>query len=667
MSKKAYFVMATALTLCSNVPSSFAHDITPPKAATAITQKAQQHVHDTLPFQDTQDFEDASRGFIAADNPVSILTKDGQMAWDLESYKAFIKQNTQAPDTVNPSLWRQAQLNMLHGLFKVTEGIYQVRGYDLSNITFIKGNTGWIVIDPLISTETAKAALNLVNTHVEKRPVVAVIYSHPHIDHYGGIHGVVDIKDVEAGKIPILAPQGFLEHAVSENVIAGTAMGRRAQYMYGAFLPRNAQGSVGSGLGITTSHGNTGLIPPTQEITHTGERIVLDGVEMIFQMTPGTEAPAEMNTWFPQFKALWMAENSCATMHNILTLRGAQVRDALVWSKYINEALELWAHEADVRFQAHHWPMWEANNIVAALEKQRDLYKYLHDQSVNLMNKGYVASEISEMLELPHSLGNVWANRGYYGTLEHNSRAIYQRYMGWYSGHPSDLHNLPPQEAAKNYVDYMGGEEAILEKATQSFAKGDYRWVAEVLKHVVFANAKNTKARHLLADTLEQLGYQAESGPWRNVYLQGAFELRNGVPPAGNPVANADTVKQIPLELTFDYLGVRLNAQKANNKNITINFIISSPEQSQQKPQTYTLFLGNSVLNYSTKLKEKPDVTFTLPSAALTALLYSKDPAAMLQTLKEKNVVRSEGKEESLMELLALLDTFAGDFPIVTP
>ncbi len=667
MLKKVSVVMAAALTLHSITPSSFAHDVIPPKTATAITQKAQQHVHDTLPFQDTQDFKDASRGFIAADDPMSIMTKDGQLAWDLESYKAFIKQNTKAPDTVNPSLWRQAQLNMLHGLFKVTDRIYQVRGYDLSNITFIKGDTGWIVIDPLISTQTAKAALNLLHTHVSKGPVVAVIYSHPHIDHYGGIHGVVDSKDVESGKIPILAPQGFLEHAVSENVIAGTAMGRRAQYMYGAFLPRNAQGSVGSGLGITTSRGNTGLIPPTQEITHTGERIVLDGVEMIFQMTPGTEAPAEMNTWFPQFKALWMAENSCATMHNILTLRGAQVRDALVWSKYINEALELWAHEAEVRFQSHHWPMWETKNIVSALEKQRDMYKYLHDQSVNLINKGYLAEEISEMLTLPDSLGKVWANRGYYGTLEHNSRAIYQRYMGWYSGNPADLHTLPPQEAAVKYVEFMGGEDAILQKAEQSFAQGEYRWVAEVLKHVVFANAKNTEARHLLADTLEQLGYQAESGPWRNVYLQGAFELRNGIPPVGTSVANADTVKHIPLELTFDYLGVRLNAQKAESKNIVINFIIPPTKDAQQKAQTYALFLGNSVLNYSTKLKENPDATFTLPQSALTALLYSKDPASTLQALKEQCVAQSEGKEESLMELLTLLDTFTGDFPIVTP
>ncbi len=661
MKKSASLFVATLALFGLGVSPALTKDVVPPKGATATTQKAHQHVHDTLPFHDTQDFKDATRGFIAADDPVTILTKDGKTAWDLESYKAFIKQNTKAPDTVNPSLWRQAQLNMLHGLFKVSDRIYQVRGYDLSNITFIQGDTGWIVIDPLISTETAKAALDLVNKHVGKRPVVAVIYSHPHVDHYGGIHGVVDIKDVQAGKIPIYAPQGFLEHAVSENVIAGAAMGRRAQYMYGAYLPRDAKGSVGSGLGITTSLGNTGLIPPTQEITHTGEKLVVDGVEMIFQMTPGTEAPAEMNTWFPQFKALWMAENSCATMHNILTLRGAQVRDALVWSKYINEAIELWADQATVRFQSHHWPMWETPNIVKALEKQRDLYKYMHDQSVNLMNKGYTASEISEMLHLPDSLGHTWANRGYYGTLQHNSRAIYQRYLGWYSGHPSDLNNLPPQEAAQKYVEYMGGEKAILDKAKASFTKGDYRWVAEVLKHVVFANEKNTEARHLLADAFEQMGYQAESGPWRNVYLQGAFELRNGIPKPTMSTANKDTVKQMPLELTFDYMGVRLNAQKAKDKNIVINFAIKDTDK------TYTLFLGNSVLNYSTKSKKTPQLTVSLPAQALTALLYSKDPATVLKELKDKGLATSQGKEESLWELLGMLDVFGGYFPIVTP
>ncbi len=655
-------IAMSALLLLTGVSTSSAEDVITPKAASTATKHAHEHTYKSLPFHDVQDFKDATRGFIAADDPVTIMGKNGNTVWDLESYKNFIKQNTKAPDTVNPSLWRQAQLNMLHGLFKVTDNIYQVRGYDLSNITFIQGKTGWIVIDPLISAETAKAALDLVNKHVGKRPVVAVIYSHPHVDHYGGIHGVVDIKDVESGKIPILAPEGFLEHAVSENVIAGPAMGRRAQYMYGAFLPRNAKGSVGSGLGITTSYGSVGLIPPTKEITHTGEKVVLDGVEMVFQMTPGTEAPAEMNTWFPQFKALWMAENSCATMHNILTLRGAQVRDSLMWSKYINEAIELWADKAVVRFQSHHWPMWETKNIVTALEKQRDLYKYIHDQSVNLMNKGYVGEEISEMLELPQSLGHVWANRGYYGTLEHNSRAVYQRYMGWYSGHPSDLNNLAPEQAAKRYVEYMGGEDAILKKAAEDFAKGEYRFVAEVLKHVVFANAANIKARHLLADTFEQMGYQAESGPWRNVYLQGALELRKGIGPVQSGTLNLDVLKEMPPELSFDFMGVRLNAAKAKDKNIVINI-----ELSDAKHKEYALFLGNSVLNYSTKLKKDPQLTLSLPQQALTALLYSKDASATFKSLKEKGVLKSQGDEAKLFELLSLLDTFDGNFHIVTP
>ena len=507
----------------------------PSKPATAATQAANLEVQRSLPFQNKADFENAQKGFIATPKTLTIKDATGRAVWDLEAYKAYIGLDKPAPDTVNPSLWRNAQLGMLNGLFEVTDGIYQVRGYDLSNITFVRTNSGWIVFDPLISPETAKAAYDLVTQHLGKRPIQAVIYSHSHVDHYGGVRGIVDEADVKSGKVQIIAPEGFTEHAVSENVIAGNAMGRRAVFMYGAVLPRNARGGVNGGLGMTTSSGSPTLILPTLDIKETGQVVEVDGVKMVFQMTPGTEAPAEMNTWFPQFKALWMAENTTNTMHNVLTLRGAQVRDPLKWATYIDETIDLYGGDVQVKFQSHHWPQWGNAGIVEYFGKQRDIYKYTHDQSVRLMNMGYTGEEISEMIKLPASLENEWSVRGYYGTLRHNSRAVYQRYMGWYNGNPSDLNNLPPEMVATRYVKAMGGEAEVIRKARESFEQSDYRWVAELMKHAVFANPSNTEAKNLLADAYEQLGYQAESGPWRSVYLQGAFELRNGVPAVGAP------------------------------------------------------------------------------------------------------------------------------------
>ena len=437
----------------------------PPKAASAATKAANQQVLQTLPFGDKSDFEDAKRGFMGAPETLTIKNAAGTVVWDLESYKKFIALDKAAPDSVNPSLWRNAQLNMQYGLFKVTDRIYQVRGFDLSNITFVQGDTGWIVFDPLISTETAKAAYDFVTSKLGKRPVLAVVYSHSHVDHYGGVRGIVDEADVTAGKVKIIAPEHFTEHAVSENVIAGNVMGRRAIYMYGALLPRDERGGVNGGLGQTTSTGTVTLIVPSDEVKKTGTEITVDGVKMVFQMTPGTEAPAEMNTYFPQFKAMWMAENSTNTMHNILTLRGAQVRDALKWASYLNETIDLYGPEVEVKFQSHHWPKWGNQVVIDYWKKQRDMYKYMHDQTVNLMNKGYIGSEIAEMIQLPPELENYWPNRGYYGSLRHNARAIYQRYMGWYDGNPSDLNDLPPEPAAKKYVEYMGGEDAVLKRA----------------------------------------------------------------------------------------------------------------------------------------------------------------------------------------------------------
>jgi len=629
------------------------------KPATAATQAANLQVQQSLPFQNKADFENAQKGFIATPKTLTIKDANGRVIWDLEAYKAFIGLDRPAPDTVNPSLWRNAQLGMLNGLFEVTDGIYQVRGYDLSNITFVKTKSGWIVFDPLISPETAKAAYDLVTEQLGKRPIQAVIYSHSHVDHYGGVRGIVDEADVKSGKIQIIAPEGFTEHAVSENVIAGNAMGRRAVFMYGAVLPRNARGGVNGGLGMTTSSGSPTLILPTLDIKETGQVVEVDGVKMIFQMTPGTEAPAEMNTWFPQFKALWMAENTTNTMHNVLTLRGAQIRDPLKWATYIDETIDLWSGDVQVKFQSHHWPEWGNADIVEYLGKQRDIYKYTHDQSVRLMNMGYTGEEISEMIKLPASLENEWSVRGYYGTLRHNSRAVYQRYMGWYSGNPSDLNNLPPEMVATRYVKAMGGEAEVIRNARESYEQSDYRWVAEVMKHVVFANPSNTEAKNLLADSYEQLGYQSESGPWRSVYLQGAFELRNGLPQAGAPAtASSDTIRAMSPSMLFDYFAVRLNPEKADGKKYAINVTLTDINE------THGLRVGNSVLNHSPKAVSSADASMTLTKATL-------DQMALGGTTLDKAIadgkVKIEGNEATVKDFLGSLDTFKFWFNIVTP
>ncbi|MBY8021171.1 MBL fold metallo-hydrolase [Vibrio fluvialis] len=630
-----------------------------PKPATQATIDANNAVKQSLPFSDKKDFENAQKGLIAKQDVVTIKNDKGDVVWDLEQYKQYITLNNPAPDSVNPSLWRNAQLNMINGLFEVTDGIYQVRGYDLSNITFIKGNTGWIVFDPLISQETAKAALDFVNEKLGKRPVVAVVYSHSHIDHFGGVRGIVDEKDVKAGKVKIIASHGFTEHAVSENVIAGNAMGRRAIFMYGALLPRNEFGGVNGGLGQTTSTGIATLIEPTDIIEKTGDEMTVDGVKMVFQYTPGTEAPTEMNTWFPDKKALWMAENSTNTMHNILTLRGAQVRDALKWSGYLQETIEMWGGDVKVKFQSHHWPMWGNADIVEYFKKQRDIYKYTHDQTVRLMNQGYTGEEISEIIKLPKTLENNWSTRGYYGTLRHNSRAVYQRYMGWYDGNPSDLNNLPPTNAAVKYVEYMGGESAAIQKAQADFDKGNYRWVAEVLKHVVFANPQSKKGKELLADAYEQLGYQSESGPWRSVYLQGAYELRNGTPSAGGvQTASPDIIKNMPPEMLFDYLAVRILPEKAEGKKFAINLNFTDLDEK------YTLYLEDSVLIHTKKQSDKPNVTLTLTKSVLDDVQLGN---VTLENAIANGDIQLKGDKEVFKDFVGMLDRFNFWFNIVTP
>lgn len=647
----------STLLLLAAAATAFAQ--TAPKPATEATRRANAAMAQQLDFSDRQDFEDAKRGLLARPDTLTIKGEKGNVVWDMEQYKAYIGDDKPAPDTVNPSLWRNAQLNMHHGLFEVVPGVYQVRGYDLSNITFIRGKTGWIVGDPISTSETSKAAYELVTKQFGRRPVVAVIYSHSHGDHYGGVRGIVDEKDVKAGKVKILAPDHFTEEAVSEGVIAGNAMGRRGIYMYGPFLPRNATGGVNGGLGQTIPAGTVGMLAPTDIVRKTGEKRTIDGVEFVFQVTPGTEAPAEMNAFLPQFKAMWMAENATHTLHNLLTLRGAQVRNGLTWSKFLNETIELFGPRIEAEFASHHWPMWGNARILEFLGKQRDLYKSIHDQSVFLMNQGYTGTEIAERIQLPPELARAWYNRGYYGTVKHNARAVYQRYMGWYDGNPSTLDQLPPEAAAKKYVEYMGGEANVLQRARADFDKGEYRWLGEALKHVVFADPGNREAKELLADAYEQMGYQAESGPWRSIYLMGAWELRNGVPKLpGLELAGPDMVRAMAPDLVFDYWGVRLDREKAAGKKLLVGFNFTDLKKE------YALSLQNGVLTQSQRRAASPDARLGLTKAAFDRLQIGE---ATLDQLIASGEVKVEGKREAVAELLGAITTFPFWFDIVTP
>jgi alkyl sulfatase BDS1-like metallo-beta-lactamase superfamily hydrolase len=629
-----------------------------PKNAEATTRQANQQIREELPFGDRSDFEDATRGYLGTAPDLTIYNASGDVVWSLVPY-AFLAQ-PEAPPTVNPSLWRIAQLNLNNGLFKVTDRIYQVRAYDISNMTIVEGDTGLIVIDPLISMETARAALDLYYAHRPMRPVVAIIYTHSHVDHYGGVKGVISEEDVRTGRVHVFAPDGFLRAAVSENVFAGTAMSRRATYMYGALLQRGERGQVDAGLGKTNSLGTTTLIAPTDgdTIVDAEETRIIDGVEIAFFLAPETEAPSEMLFYFPQFRALCAAEDLTRNLHNLYTLRGAEVRNAAAWWKAIDTAITRYADRTDVLFASHHWPTWGQEKIVPFMRKQRDLYKFIHDQSLRLMNQGYTPIELAERIHLPASLADEWYNRGYYGTLNHDAKAVYQKYLGWYDANPANLHPLPPEEAGTKYVEYMGGAQAVITRAREAFERGEYRWVAQVMNHVVFAEPNNVEARHLEADALEQLGYQAESGPWRNVYLMGASELRNGVPPMGQNVS-ADTIKAMPLDLYFEYMGVRLNGPAAEGKEISVNWVFTDTGEQ------YGVALEHSVLLYwADKVLPDADATISLTRGTLDAIT--------LQTIRYQDAVRSglivvEGDQEAVEELLSLLETFDMAFNIVTP
>lgn len=630
-----------------------------PKDATEATCRAHAHVRASLPADTGADFENSRRGFIDTIPDAKSLNEAGFPVWDMGQF-AFEVEGSEAPDTVNPSLWRQAQLNSIHGLFKVTDGIYQVRNFDLSNITFIEGEKGIIVIDPLISSETARSSLDLYRKHRGERPVTAVIYTHSHVDHYGGVKGVLTDDDLARGDVRIIAPEGFLEHAVSENVLAGNAMGRRATYMYGALLPRGPKGHVDAGLGKTVSLGQVSLVPPNEIIRRTGENLVVDGVEIVFQMTPDTEAPAEMNFYFPGMKALCMAENCSCHLHNIYTPRGAQVRDAKSWSYYINEAIELFGGDTDVLFASHHWPRWGRGDVITYLEKQRDLYKYIHDQTLRLANHGLTPLEIAEEIVLPPTLASEWYTRDYYGTLSHNAKAVYQRYLGWFDGNPAHLRPLPPVEAAKRYVEFMGGADALLGKARASYDKGDYRWVAEVVNHLVFADPANAEARHLQADALEQLGYQAESGPWRGFYLTAAMELRNPRPPSPTPRPGASgQVRALPAEQLLDSLSVRLNGPKAGAKRYSFNVSFTDTGE------TYLLSLENAVLHHARgKKSAKPDASLSIAKPAFAELVLHEKKLDALIAAKLASV---DGDAAALVDFVELLDIFDFWFEIVMP
>jgi len=499
------------------------------KKATSITQAINKQFLKELPFNDKTSFQNAQKGFIAPLPNNGVIKNDkGNIVWDLSKY-SFIKEDRQAPETVNPSLWRQSQLIKISGLFKVSEHIYQVRTADLSNITFIEGPGGIVIVDPLISTETAKASMDLYFQHRAKQPIVAVIYTHSHVDHYGGVKGVVSETAVKDGNVKIVAPDGFINNAVAENVMAGNVMSRRASYMYGNLLTQSETGQVGSGLGMTTSTGTISLIPPTDIITKNEQKLQLAGLDFVFHMAPDSEAPSEMFFYIPKYKALCTAEDATHTLHNTYSLRGAKIRDPLAWSKYLNEAIYLWGDKTDVLFAPHHWPVWDQSNIVKHLKLQRDMYRFINDQTLHYANQGFTMTQIAEKVKLPETLSQYWSNRGYYGSMNHNTKATYVKYLGWFNGNPATLHPLEPVAASKKYVEYMGGADKIIAQARKDYQQGNYRWVAEVMNQVVFANPKNQEARNLEADALEQLGYQSENGPWRNFYLSGAQELRQGV------------------------------------------------------------------------------------------------------------------------------------------
>jgi alkyl sulfatase BDS1-like metallo-beta-lactamase superfamily hydrolase len=602
-------------------------------------------------FDTGEDFADADRGFIDRLDPGVVTMPNGRVVWDNDAY-AFLAGD--CPDTANPSLWRQGGLTARQGLYQVTEGIYQVRGLDLSNMTLVEGDRGVIVIDPLISAETAAAALALYRRHRGERPVTGLIYTHSHADHFGGARGVVPHGHEP---VPVIAPQGFLDHAVSENVYAGNAMSRRAVYMYGQALPKAPDGQIGCGLGMLGSTGTITLIAPTVDITRTGQLETVDGVRIVFHLTPGTEAPAEMNFHFPDRRALCLAENATHNMHNILTLRGALVRDARVWAHYLDEALTLFGADSEVAFASHHWPTWGQQRIADHLGAQRDLYAYLHDQTLRLLNSGLTGPEIAEELELPPELARNWALRGYYGSLSHNVKAVYQRYLGWYDGNPAHLWEHPPVELAKRYTEALGGVAATVARAREYLAADDPRFAVTLLNHAVFADPGDQEARETLAAVYQRLGFGAENGTWRNFYLTAALELRSGTARVDFELSNPEVVSALTVDQLIDSLAVRINGPRAWSTPLTVDWLVTDQRRG------WRLTLSNGALTHRSAALGKPlgpgpaDLVLTLSKAQLLGLLGGGG----------LDGIEHSGNPAVLARLVSFLDVPDPDFAIVTP
>ena len=622
--------------------------------ATPLTAQTNAAVAKALDLSDPNSFADAKRGFIAAPTG-QVKNAAGAVIWDFDSY-AFVK--GAAPATVNPSLWRQALLNNQIGLFKVMDGIYQLRGFDLANITLIEGKTGWIVVDTLTAKETATAAMAFARQHLGNKPVSAVVFTHSHADHFGGALGVISAEEAQSRKVPVVAPVGFMEEATSENVMMGVAMARRSTYMYGGRLPRNATGSVDTGLGKAVAYGQLGILPPTVLVDQPAQELVIDGVRFVFHNVPGSEAPSEFVFYLPDLKAFGGAELLSHTLHNLYTLRGAKVRDALKWAGYLDESLNHTA-EAEVVFTQHHWPVWGQARIREFIANQRDAYKFIHDQTVRMINAGLTATEIAETLTMPKPLNDYLNVHGYYGTVSHNVKAVYQHYMGWFDAHPSNLNALPPVDAGKRYVAMAGGMDKLMTAAQTAFDAGDYRWAAEVLKHAVYADPKHTAARELLARSFEQMGYVAESAPWRNFYLTGAFELRNGVPEKGITLEMmADMLQHTPIERFLERMAASIDGPKAGDANLKINLTFSDLKE------TYVLQLQNAVMHFR---KAQPDATANA-TLTLTKPFFLKmmTGQAGAKDLLLSDQTKIEGSKIDLGRFFGLIEKAPGTFPIVT-
>ena len=631
------------------------------EGATTITAEANAEWYEKLDFSDRREFANAERGWLDNAEGRIIDSDDNRSAWDLQSYGDL---NRDAPDTVNPSLWRNTQLNAKAGLFEVCDGIYQVRGFDMANTTFIRTDHGWIVFDVLMCKENMKAAKELMENRFGPLDIKAVLYSHSHVDHFGGVEGVITReqvadaklslkKQLASGKTLVLAPAGFLKHAISENVYAGIAMARRAQFQYGTVLDKGEKGALSVGIGMGQSTGTVGLIAPTYEIGEDVPKLTIDGLEIEFQLTPGTEAPAEMNAYFPKYRALWMAENCTGTLHNLYTLRGAEVRDANDWAKYIIEADQRFCDKTDVVFQSHNWPHW-GEEIHDYLLNTAAIYKFIHDQTLHYMNQGYTSTEVAAMLTLPEKLEKVWYTRPYYGTLAHNAKAVYQKYLGWYDANPVNLNPLPPSDTAKKLVEYLGSTDAVLRKARKDFEKGDYQWVAQITKELVFADPSNQKARNLCADALEQLGYQAESGAWRNAYLMGAAELRKGNLSGLARTANGlgSAMKEMTVDMLLDYISILTDANAAQNDDVTLNLIVTDVNE-----KFYVTRKNGILLSYSGENRPDAQATVTCKRLQLLALMQGQQAGQM----------QVSGDATALKRLLAYASKFEKTFNVIEP